>query len=320
MSPVSGPFRPGMLRSARPLSMLLLAAFFWGSGNIANKTVLDDIDPWSAVCLRCAVAALVLLPFALAEARRHDDPRWRKSSVLPSALFATALLLQQKGYETATVTNASFLVNAACVLTPILAFLLFREMAGRSTILAAILMFAGAFAMSGSATSLGALNPGDVLCLMSALAYAAWTLALGRHALRHGRPVATTVIHCGIAAVVTLPVAGPALAGQGLAGGVPVPLGAVPEILYLGIFSTALAFLLTVAAQERVSASVAGIVVSAESLFGAAGGIVFLGERPDGSVLTGAALMLAAIAIVALSPVRPPARPPTCPRIRPPSD
>ena len=79
--------------------------------------------------------------------------------------------------------------------------------------------------------------------------------------------------------------------------------GAVPEILYLGVFSSAVAFGLTAAAQAHVSASATAVLVSAESLFGAAGAIVVLGERPGTIVFFGAGLMLIAIVIVARLPV-----------------
>jgi drug/metabolite transporter (DMT)-like permease len=224
---------------------------------------------------------------------------WFQSSLLPSALFAVALVLQQQGYVTATVTNASFLVNAACVLTPLIAFLIFREMPGRSALVAAFIMLAGAFVMSGASASLGRITPGDVLCLLSAVAYAAWAVALGRHAMLHGRPVATTLMHCLVAAVVTLPAAAatwPAGAG--------VPAGALPEVLYLGVFSTAAAFLLMVMAQARVSATIASVIVAAESVFGAAGGMVLLGERPGPAVLAGAVLMIVAIMVIGAFPPR----------------
>lgn len=289
--------RATVFQNLGPILMLLLAAFFWGSGNVANKTVLTDIDPWTAVVFRCLVAALVLAPFCVGELRLPRADQWLRSSLFPSVLFAGALALQQWGYETATVTNASFLVNAACVLTPLIAFAMFREAAGRPTILAAFLMFSGAFIMSGAGASLSRVNPGDMLCLMSALIYAAWAVALGRHAMRHGRPVATTLVHCLFALGVTLPVA-----SVGWPLEMPSVWNALPEVLYLGVFSTALAFLLMVAAQAQVSASIASVLVAAESLFGAAGGIIMLGERPTMAVFMGAGLISAAIVVIGRSP------------------
>lgn len=38
--------------------LLLLAAAFWGFGNVAQKNVLDHLDPLSAVGMRCLIAGL----------------------------------------------------------------------------------------------------------------------------------------------------------------------------------------------------------------------------------------------------------------------
>jgi drug/metabolite transporter (DMT)-like permease len=302
---------PDLLARARPIGLLLLAAFLWGSGNVANKTILDEIDPWAAVFLRCVVAALVLWPFALRELHRPGAALWLPSSLLPSGIFALALVLQQLGYVTATVTNASFLVNAACVLTPLIAFLAFREMPGRPVVAAVMLMFAGVFVMSGAGASLAAVNRGDALCLLSAVAYAGWAVALGRHAMRHGRPVATTLVHCVVTAAVSLPVA--AMTWRADLG---LPVGALPEVLYLGVFSTAGAFLLMVMAQAQVSATIASVIVAAESVFGAAGGVILLGERPGAGVLAGAALMIVAIMVIGAFPPRGTAGPATAPQAK----
>lgn len=285
--------------------MLLLAAFFWGSGNVANKTVLQDIDPFAAVGARNLVAVVVLLPFALKELLRMPDLRlWARSAVLPSALFAVAIILQQWGYQSATVTNASFLVNTASVLTPLLAFVALREKINLCIGFAAVLTMLGVYLMSGAGGSLASMNAGDVACLVSAAFYAAWMVALSRHATTHGRPFATITMHC----VLTFAFAcGVLLFLDPLQPG--TLAGALPEVLYLGIFSTALAFGLTAIAQARVSASSAAVLVAAESLFGAAGAILVLGERPGPYVLLGAALMLFAIFIVARAPAQPAAPP-----------
>ncbi len=276
--------------------MLLLAAFFWGSGNLANKTVLQDLDPFTVVLLRNLVAAVAIAPMLLPELSRGVTAAWFRSALPVGACFGMALICQQWGYQTATVTNASFLVNATCVLTPILAWLLFGERPGPSTALAAAAMLLGALCMSGVLLKWQPMNAGDAWCLVSALFYAIWMILLVGHVTRHGLPVLTTLVQCLCAACIALPFslsAEPELERNFM--------GALPEIFYLGVFSTALAFGLASVAQRCLSASVGAILMSAESLFGAAGGILVLGERPDLGVILGATLMMAAILVVCKS-------------------
>lgn len=285
-------------------AMLLLAALLWGVGNVANKTILDDVNPFAAVVLRNLIACTALLPLVLREKPNLTNRAWLRSTLVASILFAIATIIQQMGYETATVTNASFLVNASCVFTPLLAFVLFREHLSPQTVLAALLMLVGALFMSGAATSLAAVNLGDLLCLLSALFYGIWIFWLGRHSATYGLPATTTLMQCLCAAIVAAP-----FAGLGSASIQQDWWGALPEGLYLGIFSSAAAFALMAAAQSSVSASTAAVLVSAESLFGAAGGILLLGERPTPIAILGALLMIAAIALVSLAPERRPALP-----------
>lgn len=150
MSVHGKPMRVHRVHPARRASvMLLLAAFFWGSGNIASKTVLQDLDPFTVVVLRDLIAAVVVAPVVLPEVARGVTVAWFRSALPVAALFGVAVICQQLAYQTATVTNASFLVNATCVLTPILAWLMFGERAGPSTVLAAAVMLLGALSMSG---------------------------------------------------------------------------------------------------------------------------------------------------------------------------
>ena len=273
--------------------MLLLAAFFWGSGNLANKTVLQDLDPFAVVLLRNLVAVVAIAPMVLPELARGVMPAWFKSAFPVGVFFGVAVICQQWGYQTATVTNASFLVNATCVLTPVLAWLLFGERPGPSTSLAATVMLLGALCMSGVLLKWQPMNAGDTWCIVSALFYSIWMILLVRHVTRHGLPVLTTLVQCLCAACIALPFClstEPELERNFV--------GALPELIYLGVFSTALAFGLASVAQRCLSASVGAILMSAESLFGAAGGIFVLGERPDFGVVLGAALMMAAILLV----------------------
>lgn len=305
MSPSPAQSRPARMTPVPPVGgtsghaglLLLLAAFLWGAGNIANKTILSDVDPVAAVFLRCLIAALALALFVARRPGPALQTGWVKSVLPGSVMFALALLTQQWGYQTATVTNASFLVNATCVMTPVLGVVIWRDRLQARTVVSALLVLVGALLMSGAWWSLAAVNLGDALCLLSALFYSFWIILTGRHLERFATPAATTLAQCLGAAVLALPFvlwAQPGVARDWW--------GAMPEALYLGLFATAAAFALTAAAQTRVTPATAAIIVSAESLFGGAAAILVLGERPAPAALLGGGLILLAIVIMALRP------------------
>lgn len=183
---------------------LLLAAAFWGFGNIAQKTVLDHMGPMTATCLRCGIAALAALPLVWLERGTRRDRRWWLSALGVAALFAVAISIQQTAYLSASVTNASFLVNTATILTPLLAWFLLREPTGDIGIAAAIVTLAGVFLMSNGAFGFAAFNWGDAACLVSAVFYALWMVALGRHAQQFGSPFICAFIQFAAAAALAL--------------------------------------------------------------------------------------------------------------------
>jgi drug/metabolite transporter (DMT)-like permease len=74
---------------------LLIAALLWGSGNLANKTILYDIDPVCAVFLRSSIAALALLWPAWCEQAGAFPNGWVRSILRGSTVFALALLFQK---------------------------------------------------------------------------------------------------------------------------------------------------------------------------------------------------------------------------------
>ena len=145
----------------------------------------------------------------------------------------------------------------------------------------------GVFLLCGGTQSFGR---GDIVALISALFYAAWMIELGRHMQTFGRPVRTACTQFFVTAAITLPtgaVWGSLSAGAALAAG--------PELLLLGVGSTALAFGFQTIAQRYTPASHAAVIVSAEGVFGAMAASIFLDERISFVGMLGAALMLAAI-------------------------
>lgn len=276
------------------VAMLLLAALLWGSGNVANKTLLDHVGPFTALAIRCLLALLVVLPLLRFDGTGRTNGRWLASALGVATLFVGATATQQVAYRWTSVTNVSFLVNTCPVMAAGLAWLLLRQRPGWRLSVAAIATVSGAALMSGVVTTRLAMNPGDVACLVSAFLYAGGMVAMSRHLLDHGRPMATSAVSFGLAAAVMLPLslAVEAPTTQGVAA-------AWRELLFLGLFSTAASCVLLTLAQRHVAAPLAAVLVSSESVFGAAGAFLLLGERTYVIGLLGGALILGAVALAA---------------------
>ncbi len=256
--------------------LALLAALAWGLGNVSQKTILDHLDPYTANGVTCLVGALVLSPFALHETAQNRGHRTGGLRLLGliAVTFTLAATLMQVGYGHTTVTNAGFLVNTAAVLTPMMGWIWYRQRPVFWVWPSSLCTVFGVFLMGGGGIS--SFSFGDVLSLLSALAFGVWTLLVGAYVLRHGRPLLLTLVQlagCGVICV-----------GLGVGqNGLPTQsmlANALPEIVMIGFVSKGFAYALMATAQQHISPNSAAVLVSAESIFGAALAMTILGETP----------------------------------------
>ncbi len=273
--------------------ILLIAALMWGSGNVAQQTVLEHIGPLTTTGLKSLIAAIVILPYCMTRPISLEPLSFHGMvlGLVVIVSFCMATTAMQIGYGLTTVTNAGFLVNTATVITPILAWLMLRSRPGYAVWFAAVATLAGAAFMSNATT--GSLGTGDLLCLASAVCFAVWMISLGEFVNRYGRAGLVTIIQFGATALVCTPwgvmAEMPSLAALGIA---------LPELLFIGSVSTAGGYLLQAIAQRHTSASEAAIIVSAEAVFGAVAAFMILGETLTPGRAVGAFLIFTGIVLV----------------------
>ncbi|PTM92633.1 DMT family transporter [Mycoplana dimorpha] len=278
--------------------LLLLAGAIWGAGFIAQSTAMATLGPIWFIGLRFAVATLVAVPFALVESRRATAPVRSADRigfiVTGVALFAAAAF-QQVGLLTTSVTNSGFLTGLYVVFTPILTVFVLRKRAHWIIWPAALTATAGIFLLSGGAFS--ALTTGDVLTIVCALLWSIQMICVGVFAGRSGRPLALSLVQFAVCAVVGCAVA---------AIVEPISLaairGALPEILYSGLFSSGLAFICQNVAQRYTTAPQAAIFLSSEALFAAFFGVFLLGETIPAAGYAGCAIIFVAMLATELVP------------------
>ncbi len=280
--------------------VLLLAALLWGSGNVAQKTVLDHLGPFAVVGFRGLLATLVVLPLALREGRRTASlcaVDWRLLASM-AGLFTLATALTQIGFGGTSVTNGGFLINTSAVMTPLLGWLIYHVRPRPMVWPAVASTLAGIWLLGGSAWM--RLSSGDGLCVLAAAAYALWIVQIAVFVQRTGRPMLAAAAQFAVTAVIGLAIgiATEPVAYQGV-------LAALPELLVIGVVSTGIGFMLTAFAQQHTPAADAAILMSAESLFGALAAALLLGERLSPDRLFGAALLMLAIILVQLPEQRP---------------
>lgn len=295
-------------RRLRANALLLLASAIWGFAFVAQRVGAESIDAFTFNAVRFALGAAVLVPVVCWLDRRRRVPRpirvqTTRAVIVPGLvagiLLTVAVGLQQLAMSHTTAGNAAFITGLYMVFVPIVAA--FRGHRSTWTTVAGIgLALVGLYFLAvGDDFGIGY---GDGIVLASTFVWTAQILVIEHYSRRLSalRFSIAQFAWCAALSAVTALVLDPRPftgLGQGL-----IPL------LYGGLLSVGVAYTLQVIAQRDALASHAALIMSAESVFGALGGALLLGENMGVRGYFGAALMAAGIALTQwrMGSVRPP--------------
>jgi drug/metabolite transporter (DMT)-like permease len=196
---------------------------------------------------------------------------------------------QTAGLQYTLAGKQAFLTGTNVIMVPFLYWFLKREKPDKYNLAAAVMMFAGiAFLTLDFANSLF-LNKGDVLTLICALFFACHILSIGFFAKTYD-PIKLTFVQ--FATTFTLSGVWRVFTGEGIFR---LPTQYWSDVLFLGIFSTFLAFLLQNVAQRHTSSTHAAVLLSLESFFGSVLSILLLGDLFSPKMILGCIIIFAAI-------------------------
>jgi drug/metabolite transporter (DMT)-like permease len=278
--------------------VLLLAAAIWGGGFVAQSTAMGKIGPFWFVGLRFAIAAIAVLPFAVMETRKSAKPatsgEWLSFAAVGMALFGGAIT-QQFGLLTTTVTNSSFLTGLYVVFVPVISVIALRRYPHWIIWPGAGMSLIGIFLLSGG--RLGNLTQGDLLSIVCAFFWGIQIILAGLFVTTTGRPLALSLTQfavCSLCCLVIAPFVEPI--------SIEAIRSAGREILYVGLISSGLAFVLQVIGQRYTTAPQAAIFLSSEALFGGLLGALLLGELLPPAGYLGCAIIFSAMIMVEIVP------------------
>ena len=279
--------------------ILLITAAIWGMGFIAQSDAMEHIGPFFFIGLRFAVATLVMLPWAMREAKTAAKPlnayEWKAFAGIGFTLFL-GMLSQQAGLLTTSVTNSGFLTGLYLIIVPFLGVVLFRQWPHWVVWPAASGALFGIFLLSGGA--LDQLKTGDWYTIVCALFWALQILFITRYAASSGRPVTQAVTQFAVTAVLAMILA---LTFEKLDWY--AALLASNEILFAGVFAGGIAFTMQSIGQRYTTAAQAAIFLSSEALFAAFFDALFNSTRLGVMAIAGCVLIFGAMLAVELVPM-----------------
>ncbi|NEC11427.1 DMT family transporter [Streptomyces sp. SID8014] len=265
----------------------------WASAFVSIRSAGEAYSPGALALGRLLAGAAVL--GAVAAVRRIGlPPRGAWPGILLSGVlwFGAYMVVLNWGEREVDAGTAALLVNIGPLLIALLGGALLGEGLPRPLLAGVVVSFTGAVVVGLSTSGEGGASTlGVVLCLLAAASYAAGVVAQ-KPALRHAGALQVTTYGCLVGAVVCLPFLGTLVSELRAA-----PAGATLNMVYLGVFPTALAFTTWAFALSRTTAGRMGATTYAVPALVVLMSWALLGEVPAALALAGGALCLAGVAV-----------------------
>jgi drug/metabolite transporter (DMT)-like permease len=283
------------LRSGETLAVAAAAGtvLLWSSAFVGIRSAGRFFSPEGLALGRLLISSAVL--GLLAYGRREPLPsradlvRIAGYGLLWLGVYNVALNEAERRVDAGT---AAMLVNVAPILIAVLAGLVLREGFPRQLLVGCAIAFAGTavIALATSHHSVAA-GWGAALCVLAALAYAV-AVVVQKPVLGRASALQVTWIASTVATIACLPFA-PSLA-RDLEGASP---SSIAWTVYLGLFPTAIGFVLWAYALRRTTAGRMGSLTYLVPPLAVALGWLFLGEVPPGLAVAGGALCLGGVVL-----------------------
>lgn len=275
---------------------LLLATVIWGSAFVAQSVGMDHVGPYTFQAIRCAMAAIGLVPvIAIFDAGKNDgksfisrfaDKKLWMAGVLAGIPLCFAANLQQIGILYTDAGKSAFLTAMYIIFVPLIGIFLKQRpspMIPVCVLLAAIgLYFLSCAGVSG-------INIGDICLLLCALAFAVQITVIDRFA-QIVDPLRLNCIQAAVcaagSALVMLFTEAPTLCGIA---------GSWWPMCYAGFLSMGVAYSLQIIGQKHLNPAPASLIMSLESVFAALSGWLFLQETMTFEESVGCILVFLAV-------------------------
>ena len=265
---------------------LILVSVIWGSGFIASAIGLDYLTAYETLAGRFLVAALILTVINSKNIMKLK-PKTIKNGIILGIFLYGAFVLQTVGLQYTTPSKNAFLTAVNVAVVPFIGFLFHKRALNRNDVLRAAVAMVGVALIS--LTWSGILNLGDVLSFLCAFAFALHIFYTGEFMVEED-PLSLTMVQMVTAFVLGMFfmfIRGDSLLNQD-------PRGYL-AMIYLGVFSTTIAFLMMSICQKYTKSTRAAVIMSTESLFAMVFSIIILSEAVTSRMVLGAVVIFIAI-------------------------
>ena len=279
----------------------IACSFIWGTAFIAQDMGMDYIGPFSFIAGRMFLGFIALVPFFfIFEFKKLIKDDLSLKIIFIYLFFLGFLLfggnaLQQYSLLYTDVANSAIFTIFYVLIVPVLSYYLFSKKIHWSVWPAVLVCIAGGFLL----TELNNITVrlGDTLVLLGAFFWAFHIVFISKFLKIFNYPMTIAMGQCLLGSLIAF-VPSIVIENISLAN----LLMEKEELLYAGVLSSGIAFLLQIYSQQNLSPAPVAIIFSLEGVFAAIFGWILLSQFLSGMKIFGIILILSAVIFSQISP------------------
>ena len=290
-----------MSKSASIISALL-CTFIWGTTFIAQDTGMENIGPYVFNSVRFFVGFTALIPFYLFLEKKNtikiitkNKKRFLILSFSIGVFLFFASVFQQVALLYTEVANAAFFTIFYVPMVPIIVFFLFKKKIHWSVWPSVVLCVIGGYFLTNFQDT--TVRLGDTLVIICALFWSLHIIFIGIIIEEFNAPILIGLIQTFVVSVCSL------IPGLIFEEFVLVDiLSQKIQILYAGVLSGGIAFVLQIYAQKNIQPAPSAIIFSLEGVFATAAAWIILSQILNFNNILGCTFILIGVLISQLVP------------------
>ena len=286
--------------------ILCLVALLWGLAFVVQNRAADKIPPFTFNCLRSIIGAAFLFGFMAVMSIKNKDyvivPKTMDKkllftgSVVCGVVLAISTNFQQFGIAAypdgePIEARSGFITALYVIVVPILSVFVRKKVP--IMVWVSALVAIGGFYMLCLFEGAGGFYLADILVLGCTFTFSLHIIVIDKYCGAIGG-VRLSAFQFVFAAIISGIMA---LIFELDLINVQKIISVIPEILYMGIVSSGIAYTLQIVGQKYAEPAIASLSMSLESVFAALGGWVITGNALKGNEIIGCLLVFAAIVL-----------------------
>ncbi|MDL2276043.1 DMT family transporter [Breznakia sp. OttesenSCG-928-G09] len=267
---------------------LVLTTILWGLGFIfVDQALSAGWQPFPLLMMRGFIGGAFMF-FLSFKKKWYKNKTTLTLGITNGVLFFLGFAFQTTGQELSSIPNTAFITTLNVLFVPFISRIFLKRHIQNKIYFAGILALLGTAVLSFNESL--SFHTGDILLILCALFFAL-QIIYNEKCGAHGDPLSITCIQLltmGTLSLICMPIFQQTT----------IPNNGWESVLYLALFSSAIASLLQLYGQTHVEPSRASLILTMEAVIGTLASTFILSQPLELSTILGGALMLSAVLIV----------------------